>query len=263
VLASFGLWAIILITKTTIPKSRHHWAGLCILGFLNNTLPFCLIVWGQTQISSGLASIFNATTPIFTVFVAGLLLNDEQINSRKLIGVILGLLGTIVLIGPEVLNGVTGSLLGQIAIIGATFSYAFAATYARRFQAWGISPLMIATGQVTMASVMLLPIAIFFDHPWTLPSLSIKAIGAMLGLAFFSTVIAYSLYFRLIATAGATNAVLVTLLIPISAIILGIVFLGENFTVAQAMGMGFIGLGLLVIDGRMINRVWNRRRANS
>ncbi len=254
-LATMALWAIVFALKIPLPKTRQHWTALCVVGFLNNALPFCLIVWGQTHISSGLASIFNATTPFFTVLVAGTLLADEGFTKRKMLGLLVGLIGTVVLIGPEALNGLTGSMLGQLAVMGAALSYAFAAVYSRRFKAWGLSPLTVATGQVSMATLMLLPLMIYIDQPWTDLSLPIEAIGAILGLAIFSTVIAYILYFRLIASAGATNAALVTFLIPISAILLGVTILGETFTGLQAAGMGLIGLGLLIMDGRVFQKL--------
>jgi len=249
--AALTLWGIILALKLPVPKTRQHWAALFIVGLLNNALPFTLIAWGQTQISSGLASIFNATTPFFTVIIAGAILADERLTKPKLIGVLIGLFGTIILIGPEALQGLTGSTLGQIAVMGAAVSYALAGVYARRFKSWRISPLMIATGQVTMAAVMLLPLMLIIDKPWMNDALPMDAILAIIGLVILSTVVAYILYFRLIESAGATNAALVTFLIPISAILLGVTFLDESFTGLQACGMGLIGLGLLVMDGRI------------
>ncbi len=258
--AALALWGIVLVLKIPIPKTRQHWAALCIVGLLNNALPFCLIVWGQTQISSGLASIFNATTPFFTVLVAGALLTDERITKPKLLGVLVGLIGTIILIGPDVLKGVTGSMMGQLAVMGAAVSYACAAAFSRRFKTWGLSPLVIATGQVSMATLMLLPLMLIIDQPWTAFAIPLEAVLAIAGLAFFSTVIAYVLYFRLIASAGATNAALVTFLIPISALLLGVTVLGESFTALQAAGMSLIGMGLLIMDGRLFRKLKARAR---
>jgi len=253
--AALALWCVVFVFKLRLPKTPQHWTALFVIGLLNNALPFCLIVWGQTQISSGLASVFNATTPFFTVLVAGALLADERITKQKLLGVIIGIFGTIILIGPEALKGLTGSTLGQLAVMGAAISYAFAAAYSRRFKKWGLPPLIVATGQVTMAALMLLPLMLVIDKPWTDMTIPFDAIWAMGGLAFFSTVIAYILYFRLIASAGATNAALVTFLIPISAILLGVTILEETFTELQAIGMALIGLGLLVMDGRIFLRL--------
>lgn len=253
-LAAITLWLIILARKYDVPNTLKAWTALIIVGFLNNALPFTLITWGQTHINSGLSSIFNATTPFFTVLVAGALLADEKITRNKILGVLIGVIGVSTLIGPEALKGLTGSVFGQLAVLGAAISYAFAGVFARRFKALGISPLMVATGQVTTAAIMLTPLALFIDTPWTLAIPPVPIIGAMLGLAFLSTVVAYILYFRLIASAGATNAALVTFIIPISAIMLGVIILGETFTPLQAIGMALIGLGLIVMDGRLLKR---------
>ena len=253
-LAAITLWLIILARKYEIPSTLKAWTALIIVGFLNNALPFTLITWGQTHINSGLSSIFNATTPFFTVLVAGALLADERVTQNKLLGVLIGILGVSILIGLDALKGITGSLFGQLAVLGAAISYAFAGVFARRFKALGISPLMVATGQVTTAAFMLIPLTILIDKPWTLTLPPAPIIGAMLGLALLSTVVAYILYFRLIASAGATNAALVTFIIPISAILLGVFILGETFTATQALGMVLIGLGLIVMDGRLLKR---------
>ena len=253
-LAAITLWLIILARKYEIPSTLKAWTALIIVGFLNNALPFTLITWGQTHINSGLSSIFNATTPFFTVLVAGALLADERVTQNKLLGVLIGILGVSILIGLDALKGITGSLFGQLAVLGAALSYAFAGVFARRFKALGISPLMVATGQVTTAACMLIPLTLLVDKPWTLTLPPIPIIGAMLGLALLSTVVAYILYFRLIASAGATNAALVTFIIPISAILLGVFILGETFTATQALGMVLIGLGLIVMDGRLLKR---------
>jgi len=253
-LAAITLWLIILARKYKIPGTLKAWSALIIVGFLNNALPFSLITWGQTHINSGLSSIFNATTPFFTVIVAGALLADERITRNKLLGVLIGIIGVSILIGLDALKGITGSVFGQLAVLGAAISYAFAGVFARRFKALGISPLMVATGQVSTAAIMLAPLALLVDKPWTLAVPPIPIIGAMLGLAFLSTVVAYILYFRLIASAGATNAALVTFIIPISAILLGVFILGETFTPIQAIGMALIGVGLVVMDGRLFKR---------
>lgn len=258
-LAAIALWTIILIRGLPIPKTRQHWTALCVIGFLNSALPFSLIAWGQTQISSGLASIFNATTPFFTVLIAGIFLMDERITKLKLLGVTIGLLGTIIIIGPDALSqglsGASGTVLGQIAVVGAAISYAITAVYSRRFKKWGLSPLIVAAGQVTMAALILCPFMLIIDKPWINLAVPFEVVWAMIGLAFFSTVIAYTLYFRLIASAGATNAALVAFLVPISAIILGVIILGETFTGLQAVGIALIGIGLLVMDGRLFRKL--------
>jgi len=255
VLAAIGLWSLVFGLGLEIPKTARVWRALLVVGLVNNAIPFVLIVWGQTQIPSGLASIYNALTPVFTVIVAGVLLVDERFTTKKIVGVILGLIGSAILIGPSVIGSGDGSVLGQLAVMGAALSYAFAAVFSRRFKTWGLSPIIVATGQVTMAGVMLLPLALWFEQPWTISEVPFAALASMIGLALFCTVGAYILYFRLIASAGATNAALVTFLIPISAILLGVTFLNESLSAVQILGMGVIGFGLIVLDGRVFTRL--------
>ncbi len=253
-LAGALLWIIVIASKLPVPTTWQAWRSLFLVGLLNNALPFCLIVWGQTQITSGLASILNATTPFFTVIIAGAFLADEKFSRNKLLGVFIGIIGTAVLIGPKVFDGMTGSILGQVAVMGAALSYAVAGAFSRRFKRQSVSPLMIATGQTTTAALMLLPLMLIIDQPWTLAPPPVHALGAMIGLAVLSTVVAYILYFRLIASAGATNAALVTFLIPVSAVLLGVIILGEIFSPGQAAGMALICAGLLIMDGRILRR---------
>jgi drug/metabolite transporter (DMT)-like permease len=191
------------------------------MGLLNNVVPFCLVVWGQSHIASGLAAILNATTPISTVIVAHVLTDDEKISGNRLVGVATGFFGVVVLIGPDSLNGLGTSVLAQIAVLTAAVFYAFAAVYGRRFKAMGIDPILTATGQVTASAVMLFPIAMLVDHPWTLPMPAPSAWAAIIGSATLSTALGYVLYFRILSTAGATNLLLVTFMIPVSAIIMG------------------------------------------
>lgn len=257
-IAAVVLWVVLLARKTPIPKTRKAWFALFVVGILNNALPFFLIVWGQTHITAGLSSILNATTPFFTVIVAGILLADERITKGKFIGVIIGLIGTVIMIGPEILLGgfQSGSVIGQLAVMGAAISYALAGVWSRRFKDMGITPIVIAAGQTTMATILLLPITLYLEAPLgTLAGAGFDIWVAMIGLAIFSTALAYLLYFRLIATAGATNASLVTFLVPISAVFLGIVFLNESFTTPQGIGMALIGLGLVIMDGRLVAKL--------
>lgn len=236
------------------PYRKKRLAVSARVGGLNNALPFSLIVWGQTQIDSGLASVLNATTPLFTVVVASVFLADERLTKNKLAGVMIGLVRICVLVGPNAFRGLGQSVLGQLAVVGAAMSYALAGVFSRRFAARGIPPLMIATGQVSSATLLLLIPVILIDGAAIMTPLPITAWGALIGIALFSTVLAYILYFRLIASAGATNAALVTFLIPLSAIALGAIFLGERFTPIQAAGAALIGVGLVVMDGRVFNR---------
>lgn len=227
------------------------WRTYFAMGFLNNALPFSLIFWGQTEIAVGLASIINATTPLFTLVVAHVLTPDEKIDRTKIAALLIGLLGVVVLIGPDALIG-GSALWAQMACLGAALSYAFAGVYGRRFRRMGIAPAEAAGGQVTASAVLILPIMVVVEQPWTLsaaPSLTVWL--ALAGLALLSTALAYVLYFRILAAAGATNLLLVTLLIPVPATLLGAAVLGEQLEPRHFAGMALIGLGLVLIDGRI------------
>ena len=232
-------------------RRRAPWPAYFAMGFLNNALPFSLIFWGQTEIASGLASILNATTPLFTLVVAHFLTPDEKIDRTKTVALLTGLSGVVVLIGPAALVG-DAALWGQAACLAAALSYAFAGVYGRRFRRMGIAPAEAAAGQVTASAVLILPIMLIVDRPWLLsapPSLAVCL--ALAGLALLSTALAYVLYFRILAAAGATNLLLVTFLIPVTAILLGALVLGERLDPRHFAGMALIGVGLTLIDGRI------------
>jgi drug/metabolite transporter (DMT)-like permease len=224
------------------------------MGLLNNAIPFSLIVWGQTHIASGLAAILNATTPIFTVLVAHLLTDDEKLSANRLVGVVIGFAGVVVLTGADALQGLGTDVLAQLAVLAAATFYAFAGIYGRRFKRMGIDPIVTATGQVTASAILLFPITMLVDAPWTLSLPPIEVWLAAIGSAVFSTVIGYVLYFRILASAGATNLSLVTFLIPPSAIVMGAVGLGEYLALRHFVGLTFIGAGLAAIDGRWFAR---------
>ncbi len=250
-LAALALNVVASAVGQSLWRAGTPWRQLVVMGALNNALPFSLIFWGQTTITSGLASILNATTPLFTVLVAHTLTRDERMTVRKLFGVLAGLAGVAILIGPDL----GGSIWGQIACLAAALSYAFAGVYGRRFQALGVTPMQAAAGQVAASAMLILPIMLIVDRPWELaaaPSAGVWA--ALAGLALLSTALAYVLYFRILAAAGATNLLLVTFLIPVTAILLGAAFLGERLELRQFAGMALIGLGLAAIDGRILAR---------
>ncbi len=260
---AIGALALLVLVRAAglrLPREPRLWRAFFVMGALNNLIPFSLIVWGQTAITGGLAAILNATTPLFTVVLAHLLTRDERTTPAKLAGVAIGFLGVAVMIGPHALGGPGIALLAQLAVLGAALSYAFAGIYGRRFRE--TPPLITATGQVTAATVMLCPLALMVDQPWTLAlpgpasswAIPWEILGALLGLGLLSTAAAYVIYFRILASAGATNLLLVTFLIPVSAILLGALVLSEQLTAAQLAGMGLIALGLAAIDGRVLRR---------
>lgn len=246
--AAVALILLVYVMGHRMPKDFRLWRAFLVMGALNNLIPFSLIVWGQTQIASGLASILNATTPLFTVALAHFLTHDEKITAYRLSGVLLGLVGVTVMIGGEVLGGLGLHVIAQLAVLGAALSYAFAGIFGRRFK--DTPPLVTAAGQVAATTVLMLPIALVVDQPWNLPAPSLTTWGTIVGLALLSTAAAYIIYFRILATAGATNLLLVTFLIPVSTILLGVAILGEQMESKHIAGLVLISLGLAAIDGR-------------
>ncbi len=266
VLARVGLAALIMnaLVKALgkkMPGTWFAWRAFFGMGLLNNAIPFCLVVWGQSHIASGLAAILNATTPISTVIVAHFFTRDEKITSNRLLGVTIGFLGVVILIGPDSLMGMGTNIWAQVAVLAAAVSYAFAGVYGRRFKSMGIDPIMTATGQVTASAILLFPIAILVDRPWTLPIPPVPVWEAIIGSAVLSTALGYVLYFHILATAGATNLLLVTFLIPVSAILMGTFGLGEHLDPRHFAGLAFIGAGLAAIDGRLLTQL--RRLGNA
>jgi len=257
-IAAAVLVAAVKLTGERLPSSARAWLPYFGMGLLNNLIPFSLIFWGQTRIASSLASILNAATPLWTVLLAHVLTSDERLTVNKLIGVVLGVTGVVATIGPDALQGIGLNVLAQLAIVGAGVSYALAGIYGRRFQ--GSAPIVTSAGQVLATSVMMVPVALISDRPWTLSLPSLTSWGALVGLGLLSTALAYIIYFRLLDRAGATNVLLVTFLIPVSALFLGMTFLGERLDHRHFLGMAIIGLGLVAIDGRLYRALVTRRR---
>jgi drug/metabolite transporter (DMT)-like permease len=243
------------IAGQRLPSDRASWAQLFILGFLNAALPFILFFWGMTQIHSGYASVLNATTPLWGVITAHFLTQDEKATPSRITGVLLGMAGIIIMVGSAALNGLTTGLLAQIACLLATLCYAIAAVYGRRLSRSTMTPLVVASGQVITAAIIMVPVMIVTDRPWMLAMPDLDVVAAVIALAVFSTSIPYILYFRLIDRAGASNAMLVAFIMPVVAIILGVVALHESLQPRQIAGTCLIALGLLAIDGRIFNRL--------
>lgn len=250
-LAAITMLIVIPLVGMKMPRGGRVWAAFFGMGLLNNVVPFSLFVWGQSHIASGVASILNATTPLFTVVVADRLTRDEKMTGGRLAGVVIGLAGVTTMIGAEALASLGVQVAAQVACLAGALSFALAGVFGRRFHQMGVSPMATAAGQVAASSAMLLPLTLALDRPWTLPMPSLTTLAALITLAVVSTAFAYVLYFRLLASAGATNLLLVTFLIPVSAILLGVVFLDETFLVRHGVGMGMIGIGLAAIDGRL------------
>lgn len=250
-IAAMLLLIWVYLSGQKMPRSAQLWREFSIMGLLNNLIPFCLIVWAETQIDSSLAAIVNATTPIFTVILANFLTQDERLTLNRSIGIGLGICGVVVLVGFSVLRGLSLHDLGQFASLAASFSYGCASVYGRRFKA--VPSLVTAAGTLTTASLLLLPIAFLVEKPWTVqPTMS--SIAALAALGLICTGVAYFLYFLILSRVGATYVSLVTFLVPISALLLGILVLGERLALNSLIGMALIFAGLAAIDGRFFRK---------
>ncbi len=227
------------------------------MGILKNVIPFSLILIGQKEIGSGLASVVNAMTPIWTLIIANFFTSDEKFSSNKIAGILFGFIGVAILIGTDLVQELTASAWAQGAVLGATISYGFASVWGKRFK--GHDPIIISTGQLTASSIVMLPIIFILEDPFSLSMPDTEMIISLLGLAVICTAYAYVLFFKILSSAGATNVSLVTFLVPISAIILGIIWLDETLTTSNMIGMILIIIGLALVDGRILKMTKVRR----
>ncbi len=256
-IAAITLWIWLAVRRQRVPLTWTFWRPFFIMALVNNAVPFSLFVWGQSHIASGLASILNASTPFFTVILASLAVKEERITFNRLIGVALGFVGVVILIGPDILGGLGGDALAQLACLGGALSYAIAGVFARKSAIFAISPETAATAQLTAASFLLVPVVLLVDGISGFGFSSFPVAGAVLALAIASTAYAYVLYFRILAAAGAVNLLLVTFLVPLTAVFLGAVILGEILSGSQIAGALAIVIALAIIDGRLI-ATWTR-----
>jgi drug/metabolite transporter (DMT)-like permease len=237
-------------TRQILPRDRHVWFGLAFVGLVGTSIPFSMIYWAQTQITGGLASILNATTPLFTIVIAHFFTRDERFTPRRLAGVLSGLAGVAVIMGPSAMKGASGSpVLAEAAILGAALCYATVSVFSKRLR--GVPPVVLAMGQLAFGAVGVLPAVLIFDSPLSRPGPDLVASASVLGLALLSTALAFIVYFEILRTAGATNVMLVTLLVPASAIMLGCLILGETLEMRHGFGLALVACGLLIIDGRL------------
>lgn len=250
--AAAALHLVLRARGERMPLDRQSLIDYAGMGISNNVVPFALIFYGTHQIPSGLASILNAFTPVSTVILAHLFTRDDRLTPLRLLGVIFGVTGVAVLVGPGLLGGLGEHVIGELAVLAATLSYGLSSLWSRRFR--GRPPLATAAGQLTLSSIITIPLALAFDHPWTLPAPSANAFLAIVFLALMATALAYVVYFRIITMAGASNVMLVTFLVPASSILLGTLFLDERLALNHYAGMALIIAGLAAIDGRLFRR---------
>lgn len=262
VLVRVGIAAAVLLvlaraSGVAMPRTRRDRLDHLVQGVLNNVVPFVAIVWGETRIGAGLASILNATTPIFGVLIAHVFTADDKATPLKAVGVAVAFVGVAVLVGVDALSGLGDHLAAEFACLGAAISYGFAALWSRRFR--GRPPLSTAAGQLTSSTLLLAPMVVLFEPPWQQAVPGAGAVAAVVALALLSTALAYVLFFRLTTLVGPTDTMLVTFLIPPSAIALGVAVLGERPAPQHLIGVLLIGVGLAVIDGRPVRRLFGTR----
>lgn len=250
-LAALALFAVMRASGIALPHGRAVWLGLLLLGGVNNSLPFFLINWGQHRIDIGLAAVLNGTTPLFTVLLVPLLGGDERLTFARLGGVLCGLAGVAVLVGPGAFAGLGDNVWGELAVVGGALGYAFGAIIARRFT--DLPPVSLAMGQLTGAAIFSVPLALALDAPWVLRP-GPASVGSVVTLALACSAVAYLLFFRVLKDAGTTNASLVTLLVPVSATAFGVLFYGERPGLEMLAGFALIALGVLLVDGRLGRR---------
>jgi len=250
--AMVALWAYVLVRGLPIPRAPRIWGAFLVMGLLNNVIPFSLMAWGQLSIETGLTSILNAATAIFGVLLAALFFADERLSARKLAGVCLGFAGVVTAIGWEYLTSFSVRSLAQLAVIAGTLSYAFAGIWARK-RLSGLAPEVAAAGMLTGSTLIMAPLATYFEGPITL-ALAPVTWAAIGYYALIATALAYLLYYRILAMAGSGNLMLVTLLIPPIAIVLGALVLGEDLPLRAYAGFAILAAGLLILDGRVLRR---------
>ncbi len=245
--AMLVLWAFVAVGRYAIPRDPAIWAAFLVMGLLNNVIPFGLMAWGQLYIETGLTSILNATTAIFGVLVAGVVFADEQLTLRKLLGVSLGFMGVATAIGLQAQTGVDLRSTAQIAVLAGALSYAMASSWAR-LKLSNLPPQVAAAGMLTGSTVVMIPVALIVDGP---VAFDLKP-ATWAGIAYASLVAtagAYLLYYRVLGMAGSGNLMLVTLVIPPVAILLGAWVLEEELLPRAYVGFVLLALGLLVLNG--------------
>ncbi|WP_051291795.1 DMT family transporter [Acetobacter nitrogenifigens] len=255
--AAVALLAVLVVGRREFPLGASKIGWFLVLGAFNCAIPFSLYAWSERFVTSGVAATLNATTPIFTGIAMHLSSRDDRLTRRKIVGIACAFCGVAVLIGRDLLSGLSLSVLpGELACLGATTSYAIGAVLTRKLH--GVAPLQLTTGQLAGAALVILPLALLHDGLSAWRGLGAETWAAWLGIALLSTALAYLIFFRILTVHGANQAVLVTFLVPVSALAMGALLLGETLKWNTLAGAVLIGCGLAVIDGRLLRRLWRR-----
>lgn len=256
VIAATFLYFLARLNGVRMPTAWADWAPFFVFTLFSNVFPFLLVLYGQKSTASGLAAVLGATTPLFLIILAHYFTHDERLEVRKLAGVIVGLFGVAVVVGASLLEGWSGSVAAKLALVTAALLYAVGAIYSKRLARH--PPLVISTLQMTCGAIIMVPAMLIFDQPWTQALPSNGAIAALLATAIFGSALASYTYFQVFRRAGAVNTMLVTLLVPVTPIIIGAILFGERLLLREIIGALIIAGALLIIDGRLPRYIWAR-----
>ena len=254
--AAVLLWLVVFVRRSPVPRSAGVWGALVVMGLLNNVIPFALMAWAQLYVETGLTAILNATTSVFAVLLAALFFADERLDLQKFIAVLIGFAGVVLAMGPDALLSLDPSSLAQFAVLLGAFSYACAGVWARR-NLKGLRPEVAAAGMVTSGFLTILPVAWAVEGPISL-SLSVTTWSAIAYYSVIATGLAYLLYYRILAEAGAGNLLIVTLIVPPVSVALGALVLSEKLGPGALLGFGLLALCLLLLNRPLTRKVAER-----
>ena len=250
-IGAMTLGFVIIVTRRALPKQASFWLSTFVMGAINNVIPFTLIAYGQVTITGGMASIINANTAFFGVLVAAIFIVNERLSAHRLFGVIIGVSGVVIVVGPSELSQFDLTSIGQLAVILATLSYAFASVWGRlKLQGYDSIVTAFAT---TLSASLILGVYLLVTQSFPVFDVTISIVIVAIGLGMIGTGYAYMIYFRILTLAGASNLMLVTIIVPIFAVTLDAIFLSQWVSVREMLGFGIIALGLAVMDGRVLS----------
>ena len=254
------IYLVLRLRGRNLPRFGPVWKHFAVMAFFQNALPFALFNWGEQHIDSALAAILNGTTPLFTILLAHIFVEDDRLTMDKLLGVVVGFAGLLTLIAPSLFEGFQATTWGLLAVTLAAASYGIAIVYSR-LNLRGLPPLVAPTAQLSLATLYMLPLSLLIEQPFRLPGPSLNAIGSLLALAIFGTAMAFVVYYYVLERTSATNISMVTYLVPIFGVILGVVVLSEQLRWNAYAGCILILLGVMVVNGFFKSIGW--RVANS
>jgi drug/metabolite transporter (DMT)-like permease len=266
-----GIGAVLLVSYLyarggRLPKKWGVWKHLALIALVHNAIPFVLFSWSEQYIDSAIASILNGTTPLFTIVLAHFFTTDDKLTPAKMTGTLIGFGGLILLLLPSFTDGVQLTTLGVLGVALAAALYGVAIVYSRNYLR-DLPPLVAPTGQMIMATIYVLPMALLLERPFFLPAPTTESLISLLALGVFGTAVAFVVYYRLIAVADASYVSMTTYLIPIVGVVLGVIVLNEQLTWHSYAGCGLILFGVMVVNGVVragfFKRVFNRQQLGS